>query len=109
MSEAPEYAKGLAGVIANESTLSDVQGEAGVLRYLGYNIDDLVENCTFEEVTYLLHRRALPTQAQLDEFTATLRSHRNLPEGVVDFIKAAPKDASPMNLIRNRCQHAGSL
>ncbi len=100
MSETPDYAKGLAGVIANESCLSDVQGEAGILRYLGYNIDDLVANCSFEEVTYLLHRRELPTESQLAEFTKTLRSHRSLPEGIVDFIKAAPKDAAPMNLIR---------
>ena len=100
MSEKPEYAKGLAGVIANESCLSDVQGEAGILRYLGYNIDDLVENCTFEEVMYLLHRRDLPTQSQLDEFTKNLRAQRSLPEGVIDFLKAAPKDAGPMEVIR---------
>jgi len=100
MSEKPEYAKGLAGVIANESFLSDVQGEAGILRYLGYNIDDLVENCTFEEVMYLLHRRDLPTQSQLDEFTKNLRAQRSLPEGVIDFLKAAPKDAGPMEVIR---------
>ena len=71
MSEAPKYAKGLEGVIANESKLSDVQGQAGVLRYLGYNIDDLVENTTFEECVYLLHRQKLPTQAELDDLTAT--------------------------------------
>ncbi|MCG8599871.1 MAG: citrate synthase [Verrucomicrobiales bacterium] len=100
MSEKPEYAKGLAGVIANESCLSDVQGEAGILRYLGYNIDDLVENCSFEEVMYLLHRRALPTQAQLDEFTKTLRAQRSLPQGIIDFLQAAPKDAGPMEVIR---------
>ena len=100
MSEKPEYAKGLAGVIANESCPSDVQGEAGILRYLGYNIDDLVENCTFEEVMYLLHRRDLPTQSQLDEFTKNLRAQRSLPEGVIDFLKAAPKDAGPMEVIR---------
>jgi citrate synthase len=100
MSEKPEYAKGLAGVIANESCLSDVQGEAGILRYLGYNIDDLVENCTFEEVMYLLHRRDLPTQSQLAEFTKNLRAQRSLPEGVIDFLKAAPKDAGPMEVIR---------
>ena len=47
MSEKPEYAKGLAGVIANESCLSDVQGQRGILRYLGYNIEDLVDNLTF--------------------------------------------------------------
>ena len=100
MSEKPEYAKGLAGVIANESCLSEVLGEEGHLRYLGYNIDDLVENCSFEEVAYLLHRRTLPTQAQLDTFTANLRAQRSLPEGVIEFIKNAPKDAGPMDVIR---------
>ena len=73
MSEKPEYSKGLAGVIANESCLSDVMGEEGILRYLGYNIQDLVEKCTFEEVLYLLHRRQLPTQTQLEEITKSLR------------------------------------
>lgn len=100
MSEKPKYSKGLAGVIANESCLSDVQGEAGILRYLGYNINDLVENCTFEEVMFLLHRRKLPTQAELDKFVATLRAERHLPEGVIEFIKAAPKDAGPMEVLR---------
>tara|TARA_R110000850_G_scaffold169388_23_gene294694 strand:- start:535 stop:1671 length:1137 start_codon:yes stop_codon:yes gene_type:complete len=100
MSEKPEYAKGLAGVIANESCLSDVQGQEGILRYLGYNIDDLVENCTFEEVMFLLHRRKLPTQAELDTFTKALRAERHLPQGVIDFIKAAPKDALPMEVVR---------
>ena len=100
MSEKPEYSRGLAGVIANESCLSDVQGQEGILRYLGYNIDDLVENCSFEEVIYLLHRRELPTQAQLDDFTKTLRAERHLPDGVIDFLKSAPKDASPMQVLR---------
>lgn len=100
MSDQAEYSKGLEGVIANESCLSDVQGQAGVLRYLGYNIQDLVEKCTFEEVMFLLHRRKLPTQAELDAFTANLRSHRHLPQGVIDFLKSAPKDASPMDVLR---------
>ncbi len=100
MSNPPEYAKGLEGVIANESRLSDVMGQEGILRYLGYNIDDLVENCTFEEVTYLLHRGKLPNQAQLDEFTKSLRAQRELPEGVVDLLKLMPKDATPMNVLR---------
>lgn len=100
MSDKPEYAKGLEGVIANESCLSDVQGQEGVLRYLGYNIQDLVEKCTFEEVMFLLHRRKLPTQTELDLFTKNLRSHRHLPQGVVDFLKSAPKDASPMDVLR---------
>lgn len=100
MSEAPEYAKGLAGVIANESKLSDVQGQEGVLRYLGYNIDDLVEHTSFEEVLYLLHRGKLPTQSELDALTTTLRNKRELPQGVIDFLKAAPADAGPMDVLR---------
>ncbi|MDF1813292.1 MAG: citrate/2-methylcitrate synthase [Verrucomicrobiales bacterium] len=100
MSEAPEYAKGLAGVIANESKLSDVQGQEGLLRYLGYNIDDLVEHTSFEEVLFLLHRGKLPTQSELDSFTTTLRNKRELPQGVIDFLKSAPADAGPMDVLR---------
>ncbi len=100
MSEKPEYSKGLEGVVANESCLSDVQGQAGILRYLGYNIQDLVERCTFEEVMFLLHRRKLPTQAELESFTKDLRSHRHLPQGVVDFLRTAPKEAAPMDVLR---------
>ena len=100
MSEAPEYAKGLAGVIANESKLSQVKGEEGVLRYLGYNIADLVEHTTFEEVLHLLHRGKLPTQVELDELTGALRAQRELPDGVIEFLKRAPKEASPMDVVR---------
>lgn len=95
-----EYAKGLEGVIANESALSKVEGLEGKLSYLGYDIDDLVESCTFEEVTYLLQNGALPNQAELDAFTTSLRSRRELPQGVIDFLKSAPKDALPMDIIR---------
>ncbi len=100
MSETPEYAKGLEGVIANESALSDVHGLDGILRYRGYNINDLVENCTFEEVLYLLHRGKLPTQSELDDLTETLRAQRDLPQGVIDFLQAAPDNANPMEVLR---------
>ena len=93
-------AKGLEGIVANESRLSKVDGQNGKLMYLGYNIDDLVENCTFEEVVHLLHRGKLPTQAELDELTSQLRSRRKLPDGVIDFLKSAPKDANPMDVVR---------
>ena len=93
-------AKGLEGIVANESRLSKVDGQNGKLMYLGYNIDDLVENCTFEEVVHLLHRGKLPNQAELDDLTAQLRSRRKLPQVVIDFLKSAPKDANPMDVIR---------
>jgi len=95
-----DYAKGLEGVIANESKLSKVEGLAGKLSYLGYSIDDLVENCSFEEVTYLLHNGQLPTKAQLAELEQTLRNDREVPQGILDYLKVAPKDALPMDVIR---------
>ncbi len=93
-------AKGLEGIIANESKLSNVQGQEGKLSYLGYTIDDLVENTSFEEVLYLLHRGQLPNRGELDALTSTLRANRNLPQGIVDFLKSSPKDAGPMAIIR---------
>ena len=95
-----EVSKGLEGVVANESALSKVEGKEGRLSYLGYTIDELVEHTTFEEVMFLLHRGALPNRAQLDEFTATLRDQRELPAGVIDFLKGVPEDAGPMDVIR---------
>ena len=85
-----EVSKGLEGVIANESALSNVEGQEGKLSYLGYTIDELVEKTTFEEVMYLLHRGKLPNRSELDEFTKVLRGQRELPEGVVDFLRAFP-------------------
>lgn len=95
-----DYAKGLEGVIANESALSNVEGLDGRLSYLGYHIDDLVENCTFEEVTHLLHRAKLPNEAELTSLENDLRNDREIPQGVIDFLKAAPKDANPMDVLR---------
>ena len=93
-------AKGLEGIIANESKLSNVQGLEGKLSYLGYTIDDLVEHTSFEEVIYLLHNGKLPNQSELENLTASLKSNRNLPDGIIDFLKSAPKDAGPMDVIR---------
>ncbi len=95
-----DYAKGLEGVIANESALSRVEGLDGRLSYLGYSIDDLVEHCSFEEVTYLLHRGKLPNASELAEFEKALRANREIPAQVVDFLKSAPKDANPMDVLR---------
>lgn len=102
-----DYAKGLEGVIANESALSNVEGVDGRLSYLGYSIDDLVEHTTFEEVTHLLHRGKLPNEAELNELKEELRNDRDLPEGVVDFLKAAPKDANPMDVLRTAVSMLG--
>lgn len=102
-----DYARGLEGVTANESALSNVEGQEGRLSYLGYGIDTLVENCTFEEVTHLLHRGKLPNQAELEAFQQELRSQREIPQGVIDFLKAAPTDALPMDVLRTAVSMLG--
>lgn len=95
-----DYAKGLEGVIANESALSKVEGLAGKLSYLGYDIDDLVENCNFEEVSYLLHRGKLPNATELSEFENKLRNDRELPPQIINYLKSLPNDANPMDVLR---------
>lgn len=102
-----EYARGLEGVIANESSLSNVIGNVGELSYAGYHIDELVENCCYEEVIFLLHHNRLPNATELAEFEKGLRADRNLPEQVIDFLKAAPKDASPMDVLRTAVSMLG--
>ncbi|WP_035611456.1 citrate/2-methylcitrate synthase [Haloferula sp. BvORR071] len=95
-----DYAKGLEGVIANESALSNVEGAEGRLTYVGYSIDDLVANCCYEEIVFLLYKGRLPKQDELDALMKRLRGDRELPAGVIEFLKNAPKDASPMDVIR---------
>ena len=95
-----DYARGLEGVIANESALSNVIGDIGELSYLGYHIDELVNHCTYEEVVYLLHKGRLPNRAELTDFEARIRSDRRLPDGIIEFLKNAPKTAAPMDVLR---------
>lgn len=102
-----EYAKGLEGVIANESALSNVEGKEGRLSYLGYHIDDLVAHCCYEEVIYLLHFGRLPNRSELEEMEKSLRSQRELPEGVMAFLRTAPKDANPMDVTRTAISMLG--
>ena len=96
----PVIAKGLEGIVANSTTLSDVRGEDGILIYAGYNINELAGKVSYEEVVYLLWHGELPNKAQLEALHQELGSQRELPQGVIDFLKSAPKDANPMDVIR---------
>ena len=93
-------AAGLRGVIAAQSKIGDVDGEKGVLIYEGYNIHDLAENSTFEEVIYLLWNGKLPTASELAGLTDKLKAnYRPAPE-VIAMMKQFPKDAQPMDVLR---------
>ena len=96
----PVIAKGLEGIVANSTALSDVRGEEGILIYAGYNINELAGKVSYEEVVYLLWHGGLPNTAQLKALKEELGSLRELPQGVIDFILGSPKDANPMDVIR---------
>ena len=99
--------RGLEGVIANTTRLSDVIGDKGQLIYCGYNINELAGKVSYEEVVYLLWNNKLPNRAELDLCTKQLRSERSLPDGIVDLIKNAPKNAAPMDLMRTAVSMLG--
>ena len=91
---------GLRGVVAAQSAIGDVNGEQGILIYQGYDIHDLAEHSTFEEVVYLLWHGRLPNQAELDELKAELRANYEAPAAVIALMKQFPKDADPMDVLR---------
>ena len=93
-------AKGLEGVVATATAISDVRGLEGKLIYRGYDIDVLAGHVSFEEASYLLWHGDLPNKKQLQELKQALAADRELPQGVVDYILAAPKDSSPMDILR---------
>ena len=100
-------AKGLEGIVANSTRLSDVLGQEGTLIYAGYNINELAGKVSYEEIVYLLWYGHLPNAQQLAELTESLRSQRDLPEGVITFLKTAPKNANPMDVIRTAISMLG--
>ena len=99
--------KGLEGIIAASTRLSDVQGDVGKLIYCGYDIDELAGKVSFEEVVHLLHHNHLPNRKELTEFKEHLASCRELPAGVVRIIEEFPKDTPPMHAIRTAISALG--
>src|SRR5205814_9795148 len=93
-------AKGLEGIVANTTRLSDVIGDKGQLIYCGYDINELAGKVSYKEVVYLLWHNKLPNRRELDTFTRELRGQRELPGPVIDFLKSAPREAPPMDVMR---------
>ncbi|NUQ27915.1 MAG: citrate synthase [Acidobacteriaceae bacterium] len=92
--------KGLEGIIAANSGICWIDGDAGVLSYRGIDIHELAPKSTFEEVTYLLWFGKLPSKSELSDFTKSLAEARSLPPAVIEFLKTVPKDATPMEVLR---------
>jgi citrate synthase len=100
MSNPTAVSKGLEGIVAAKTRLSDVRGDVGQLIYCGYDINELAGKVSYEEVVHLLHHGSLPTQKELSEMKATLAGFRELPKGVIDIIQKLPKDTPPMHVLR---------
>jgi citrate synthase len=92
--------KGLAGVVAANSGICWIDGDAGVLAYRGIDIHELAEKSTFEECSYLLWFGRLPRRAELDDFSKRLSEARRLDPKVIDLLRSFPESATPMEVLR---------
>ncbi len=90
---------GFMNTAACESKITFIDGDAGILRYRGYPIEDLAAHSSFLEVSYLLIYGELPTSDQLAEFTGRLRMHTLLHEEMRRFFDGFPRDAHPMAVL----------
>jgi citrate synthase len=102
-----QFARGLEGVIANETRLGDVRGQEGQLIYCGYEINELAGKVSFEETIYLLWNNRLPKQAELTELKQQLADERELPAQVIEFIRSTPRTALPIDVLRTAVSMLG--
>jgi len=96
---ASETKKGLEGIVVADTITSSVNGEEGKLIYVGYSIEDLAANATFEEVCYLLWNERLPNATELEGIRSHIAKEARLPDGIVAMMKGFPKDANPMAVL----------
>src|SRR5690606_11727505 len=92
--------RGLEGVVVAETELSKIYGEEGRLVYRGYEIEDLAETATFEEVCHLLLYGELPDSTRLADFRRQLESERAAPSAVLDLLRLLPRGTHPMAALR---------
>lgn len=103
------YSPGLVGVIATESSVSNINGERGILSYRGYSIEELAKKSTFEETSYLLLFGELPTSEQLKIFTSSISNYRQLPSELISILKALPKETKPMDVLQMAVSSLGTF
>jgi citrate synthase len=101
--------KGLEGVVAAQTRISDVDGQQGRLWYAGYDIADLTAHASFEETIHLLHHLELPTAAQLSETVAMLRAESTLDPLLVDLVGSLAERTGPMTTLRTVVSAAAAL
>jgi len=95
----PAYSPGLAGVIAGETAICSVDPNAGLM-YRGYDIHEMAQKASFEEVAYLLLNGELPDGKQLVEFARQIAAEREVPAPVMKMLRLLPGDSHPMDVLR---------
>lgn len=100
---------GLRGQSAGETAICTVGVTGSGLTYRGYDVKDLAENTTFEEVAYLILYGKLPNQVELDGYIAKLKTLRELPAELTQVLELIPADAHPMDVMRTGCSVLGNL
>ena len=93
------YDEGFVNTSATKSAITYIDGDAGILRYRGYPIEQLAEKSTFIEVSYLLIYGELPTASQLESFTTRIQRHTLLHEDLKRFFDGFPRNAHPMPVL----------
>ena len=101
--------KGLEGVVAAETTISQVLGEEGRLIYRGYEIEDLAQHATFEEVCHLLWFGTLPTRAELESLSGRLAEAGAVQPEVMEILERLPGDTHPMSALRTAASALGDF
>lgn len=96
----PVLDTGLRGINVASSKICDVKGKEGKLIYRGFLIEDLAQNVTFEEVSFLLLYERLPKKQELKEFTQSLKQKRAVPKNIFTFLKTLPFDMNPMDVLQ---------
>ena len=107
MDQSADIKRGLEGVVVDTSSISKVVADKSILIYRGYNVCDLAENCSFEEVVYLLWHGELPTASQLAAFQQEERKHRSISPALLEVIRHFPKNAHPMDTVRTGVSFLG--
>lgn len=100
---------GLRGQVAGQTSLCTVGTQGSGLSYRGYDVDDLAENCIFEEVAHLILKGHLPTQAELDAYQRRLHALRDLPDALKSVLELIPASAHPMDVMRTGVSMLGNL
>jgi len=92
--------KGLLGIVADETAISQVMPDINSLTYRGYAVQDLCEKCNFEEVAYLILNKELPNKTQLKKFEKQIEENRSITINLRDIVKHMPKKSHPMDVAR---------